>query len=220
MLLKWGWVLQRVPLKFRPNIWKKRYVVLTTMSVHVYKSERGVISDLFQEEETAEVHLWSNFQSVDSLKKGKKPSKFIFTLETRDPQAQVSLQFKCDTTEEKAKWIAAINEQLSLTTKTWFTQPGIEVTGVGLFGSLIKRKKQEIPNMCNLQNPIVPVSVLDRWLEQLEFMDTPEKQEALTQSYKRGSNSFEASHIRNIAHKRSSVQEAGAVIYNERRNSL
>lgn len=39
MLLKWGWVQQRISFKFRPAVWKKRYLVLTTMSIHVYKSE-------------------------------------------------------------------------------------------------------------------------------------------------------------------------------------
>lgn len=35
----WGWVHQRITFRFRPTVWKKRYLVLTTMSIHVHKSE-------------------------------------------------------------------------------------------------------------------------------------------------------------------------------------
>ncbi|KAL0141061.1 hypothetical protein V8B55DRAFT_1334687 [Mucor lusitanicus] len=186
MLLKWGWVQQRISFKFRPAVWKKRYLVLTTMSIHVYKSEKGVISSLFQEN-MPEIHVFSDFQS-----------------------------FKCVTTEEKDKWITAIDEQLQLTSKMWSSQPVVKETEDNGFCRLTKLKQQNPNNnKCKLQNPIVPVSVLDKWLEQLDFMDSPEKQQAAaTRNYRRRSNCSEASHSRRGSshnnRRRSSVQ-AGAV---------
>lgn len=161
-----------------------------------------------------EIHVWSNFQAVDSYKKRRQPSKYAFMIETRDPHLHASLQFKCVTTEEKDKWIAAIDEQLKLTSKMWSSQPAIKETDENSFCRLTKLK-QQTPNKCNLKNPIVPVSVLDKWLEQLDFMDASENQPAVViRNYRRGSNCSEASHSWKSCHRRSSVQ-AGAVEKNE-----
>lgn len=163
-----------------------------------------------------EIHVFSDFQSVDSYKKRKRPSKYTFNIETRDPHLHASLQFKCVTTEEKDKWITAIDEQLQLTSKMWSSQPVVKETEDNGFCRLTKLKQQNPNNnKCKLQNPIVPVSVLDKWLEQLDFMDSPEKQQAAaTRNYRRRSNCSEASHSRRGSshnnRRRSSVQ-AGAV---------
>ncbi|GAN04343.1 hypothetical protein MAM1_0061d03803 [Mucor ambiguus] len=216
VLLKWGWVQQHINFKFRPAVWKRRYLVLTTMSIHIYKSEKGVISSLFHEN-MPDIHVWSNFQSVDSYTKRRRPSKHAFTVETRDPHLYASLQFKCVTTEEKDKWITAIDEQLKLTSKIWSSQPAIKGTDENGFCRLIKLEQQN-SNKCNLQNSIVPVSVLDKWLEQLDFMDSPEKQSAAIRNYRRVSNCLEASHSRKGSHRGTSVQ-AVAIEKNEHTHS-
>ncbi|KAK4520093.1 60S ribosomal protein L10A [Mucor velutinosus] len=215
VLLKWGWVQQRITFKFRPAVWKRRYLVLTTMSIHVHKSEKGVISSLFHEN-MPEIHVWSNFKSVDSYKKQKRLSKYAFMIETRDHHLYASLRFKCATAEERDKWITAIDEQLKLTSKMWSSRPAIKETDDNGFCRLTKLKQQN--PKCNLQNPIAPVSVLDKWLEQLNFMDSPEKQSAAIRDYRQGSSCSETPHSRRGSHKRSSVQ-AGAVEKNEQRPS-
>ncbi|CAO0793956.1 unnamed protein product [Mucor circinelloides] len=216
VLLKWGWVKQRISFKFRPAVWKRRYLVLTTMSIHVHKSERGVISSLFHEN-MPEIHVWSNFQAVDSYKKPKRCSKYAFVIETRDPHIHASLQFKCVTTEEKDKWITAIDEQLKLTSKMWSSsQPAIKRADESNFCKLTKLKQQKNPK-CNMQTPIVPVSVLDKWLQQLDFMDPPERQQPAIRNYRRGSNCSETSNSRKSL-KRGSIQ-TGAIEKSEHRNS-
>lgn len=47
VLLKWGWVQQRITFKFRPAVWKRRYLVLTTMSIHVHESEVSIEQILY-----------------------------------------------------------------------------------------------------------------------------------------------------------------------------
>jgi hypothetical protein len=44
VLLMWGWVHQRITFRFGATVWKKRYLVLTTMSIHLHKSEVSISS--------------------------------------------------------------------------------------------------------------------------------------------------------------------------------
>ncbi|KAI7864091.1 uncharacterized protein EV154DRAFT_488964 [Mucor mucedo] len=146
VLLKWGWVHQRIALRFRPTVWKKRYLVLTTMSIHVHKSEKGVISSLFPDSSPA-VHVWSNFISAQSYT--TRGSDHTFMIEPKDPTTY-ALKFKCSTLEEKEKWLEAITEQLALTSKIW--------------------SQKTTPKTIS-QTPIVSVSVLDKWLDQLSIIE-------------------------------------------------
>jgi hypothetical protein len=129
-----------------------------------------------------EIHVWSNFQAVNNYQNSKRSSKYAFIIETRDPQIHASLQFKCVTTEEKDKWITAIDEQLKLTRKMWSSQPAIKIASDYTLCKLPKIKQSK----CQIETPIVPVSVLDKWLEQLDFLDTPEQ--PTIRNYRRNSN--------------------------------
>ncbi|KAI8638873.1 hypothetical protein BD408DRAFT_446467 [Parasitella parasitica] len=209
VLLKWGWVLQRFACKFRPAVWKRRYLVLTTMSIHVYKSEKGVISSSFSDN-TPAIHVWSNFQNVEACKKSKRSSKHTFMIQSRDTQIHSSLQFKCTTTEEKDRWVEAIDEQLKLTHKMWSSQPASEST--------IGRSQKMKQTKCILDNPIVPVSVLDKWLQQLDFLDSPPQQQQPVRSYRRGSNCSDTSNPRRNS-RRSSYQ-SNPIDKTEHRHSI
>ncbi|KAI8053572.1 hypothetical protein BDF21DRAFT_498051 [Thamnidium elegans] len=148
VLLMWGWVHQRITFRFRPTVWKKRYLVLTTMSIHIHKSEKGVISSLFPDN-LPTVHVWSNFRSANNyLKRG---TSHTFMIEPKDPNVY-PLKFKCVTSEEKEKWLSAIREQLALTSKIWST-----ITQ---------------PTKHTFDRKILSVSVLDKWLDQLAVIDT------------------------------------------------
>ena len=158
------------------------------------------------------IHVWSNFLAVNNYQKSKRSSKYAFMIETRDPQIHASLQFKCVTTEEKDKWVTAIDEQLKLTRKMWSSQPAIKITSENTLCKLPKMKQSK----CSIENPIVPVSVLDKWLEQLDFLDTPKH--PTIRNYRRGSNCSDTSNsLRNC--RRGSFQ-AGSNENIERRNSF
>ncbi|GAA5801722.1 hypothetical protein HPULCUR_007174 [Helicostylum pulchrum] len=152
VLLMWGWVHQRITFRFRPTVWKKRYLVITTMSIHVHKSEKGVISSLFPDN-LPTVHVWSNFRSANSyLKRGASNT---FMIEPKEPNSR-PLKFKCVTSEEKEKWLSAIREQLSLTSKIWSHS----------MSTMMQPKKH------TFDRKILSVSVLDKWLDQLAVIDT------------------------------------------------
>jgi hypothetical protein len=124
-----------------------------------------VISSLLQETSPA-VHVWSNFQSVRSYK-SRGSSAHTFVIEPRDPKVY-ALKFKCASLEEKEKWLVAITEQLALTSKIWSSaQPISKQSATTTCRNLISKKSTII-----LENQIMPVSVLDKWLDQLEIMDT------------------------------------------------
>lgn len=89
-------------------------------------------------------------------------------IEPRDPKVY-ALKFKCVSLEEKEKWLDAITEQLALTSKIWSSaqQPVSKPSATTTCRNLISKKSTKVA----LENQIMPVSVLDKWLDQLEIMD-------------------------------------------------
>ncbi|CAO3612076.1 unnamed protein product [Mucor hiemalis] len=155
-IIMWGWVRQRIAFKYRPAMWKKRYLVLASMSIHIHKSERGVISSLFPDN-LPTVHVWSNYQSVKS--DGGSRSSHAFIIEPRDPKS-CALKFKCVNQEEKERWIRVIREQLNLNSQIWS------------FKTSTIAKQESIPVNYAPERRIMSVSVLDKWLDQLQITDT------------------------------------------------
>lgn len=119
-------------------------------------------------------------------------------VEPKDPKIY-PLKFKCVTIQDKDKWLAAIKEQLALTTKIWSysAQPDTTTTTSTTAANHIYDRQ------------IVPVSVLDKWLDQLQVIDTSsmiQREAAITRQ-------------RNSASLASSLSSITAITTN-RRNSL
>ncbi|KAI9356330.1 hypothetical protein BD770DRAFT_389989 [Pilaira anomala] len=100
------------------------------------------------------VHVWSNLKSARGYTNRK--NSHIFMVEPKDPKIY-PLKFKCVTIQDKDKWLAAIKEQLALTTKIWSYSAQPDTT-------------TDTSNIYDRQ--ILPVSVLDKWLDQLQVIDT------------------------------------------------
>ncbi|KAI8098239.1 uncharacterized protein B0P05DRAFT_521042 [Gilbertella persicaria] len=149
-VLKWGWVLhQKTGFRFSPSVWKKRYLVLTTTSIHVHKSEKGVISSLF-DENASKIYVWSNYQAA------KSQSTHVFMIEPRNSKLR-TLKFKSSDQQEREKWLDVMNEQLNLTMKIW-SSPQI---------ALEAHLSEPEPT-----SSLPTGSVLDKWLVGLGFEKT------------------------------------------------
>ncbi|KAI8333789.1 hypothetical protein EDC96DRAFT_548416 [Choanephora cucurbitarum] len=109
--LKWGWLLHKKSnSSIKYSIWKRRYLVLTTTSICIHKSEKGVISHKNQRYKS---YGWSNFQNV------KRQGTHAFLVESRYPKLYASLYFQSKNDQERNHWLQAIYEQLHLTLKRW-----------------------------------------------------------------------------------------------------
>lgn len=117
-----------------------------------------MISSLFPDNFPS-VHVWSNYQSVKSYGNSSR-SSHAFIIEPRDPKSD-ALKFKCVNQEEKERWIRVIREQLNLTSQIW-----------SFNASTIAKQEEPIPVNYAPERRIMPVSVLDKWLDQLQITDT------------------------------------------------
>ncbi len=70
-----------------------------------------------------------------------------------------TLKFKCVNSKEKEKWIQVIDEQLNLSSQIWSYNK-----------STIAKQQPFI--YYAIEKPIMSVSVLDKWLDQLQVIDT------------------------------------------------
>ncbi|KAI8383024.1 hypothetical protein BD560DRAFT_487078 [Blakeslea trispora] len=114
-ILKWGWLLhKKSSSNIKYSVWKKRYLVLTTTSICIHKSEKGVVS---YKSQRYKAYGWSNYQSV------KREGTHAFMVESRNPKLHASLQFKSKNDQERNHWLQAIYEQLHLTLKRWSFNP-------------------------------------------------------------------------------------------------
>lgn len=120
--------------------------------------------------------------------KSSGSSAHTFVIEPRDPKVY-ALKFKCVSLEEKEKWLDAITEQLALTSKIWSSPPlpMSKPSAATCYKNLISKKTTNVAQ----ENQIMPVSVLDKWLDQLEIMDTTNRkryQDQQSAAIKRYSN--------------------------------
>jgi hypothetical protein len=128
--------------------------------------QKGVISSLFPDNlPTSQV--WFNFRSVKSYTSRRSKSAHTFLIEPRDPKLY-PLKFKCVTLEEKEKWLDAISEQLSLTSKIWSHN-------ILTISSTSNNNKSSPTKHVFENKSVISVSVLDKWLDRLQMTEQQQR---------------------------------------------
>ncbi|KAI8974337.1 hypothetical protein BDB01DRAFT_807107 [Pilobolus umbonatus] len=124
-LVMWGWVQQRCKLAMGISIWKRRYLVITTRTFCMHKSEKGVIASLYF---NPMGYGWPMYKSVEHNRKKRSVS-----IHPRDPKEK-AVKFRCMSEESMNKWIQVIREQIQSNTRIWVNS-NIEYA----FGSVLDR---------------------------------------------------------------------------------